>query len=418
MKKVCAVSAVLAGASVFLMVPAAHAEEASASHQDTRSIYTRTVDNTTPKVGDTVTYTQEFKTTSGKDYIYNWKNNINSCLKYVPDSATLKVGDADPTTIPADKVTAESKHTQITTTDAAGYWTFSDTQPYTFSLQYEVTKDCQPEQKLESGFTYTYGSYFSTKTYAPEKFQGGPSITVADASKITTTLTLKQQPEKIIELGKPVMLEAKLEAAEETEGAEEAESLAGKKVTFSNGTEKLCEAKAGADGVAQCEWTPEKTGIIAIRAAFAGDEKYLAAKSAEQKVQVVKALPKPPKELSVSPTPVTSTKYTTISGKASPGGFIEALAPGGNRCVATADSEGVFSCVLGYLPAGAGQEITVTEQVDGIASKPTTLTVDVDTTVQGSSSSSRILLGILGLLGALGLLGVLGDMLRRSIPLR
>lgn len=393
MRKTIAASAVVLAATASLgIIPTATAEQASASHTDSSSVYTRTVSNTTPRIGETVTYTQEFKTTRGDDYIYNWKNNINSCLTYVPGSASLQIAGGEKQALPAGNVKAEANSTTITSTDSKGYWTFSESQPHRFTLDYTVSEGCEPQQTLESGFTYKYRSFFGTSTYAPEKFKGGPALTILESSKAPMTTTLEPVTTPVA-VGDSIVLTALLSAGR-PEGEANAEggegqppSLVGKKVSFVNGTAEVCEATVAEGGVATCEWTPEAIGTYNVQAKFAGDDDLLGSQSDTQQVRVLTSLPKAPESLSISPMPVTSKVHSTIRGTATPGATVEALAPGGNRCVATVAEDGKFSCTLGYLPAGDDQQITVTETVEGVASSASTVTVNVDGDEQGSSGS-------------------------------
>lgn len=369
-----AVATVLASA----LVPSASAAAASESYTDSSSVYTRTVSNTEPSVGQKITYTQTFTTARSTDSIYNWQNKVDACLKYVPGSATLQIGDGGATPLPSSAVGAEPGVTTITSTEEKGFWEFSATSPHTFTLDYEVSEECSTEQPLESGFAYTYKGWWgkTSKDYAPSKFNGGPAVNVQEAAKAQTALELSALPE-IVEKNAPLKLEAKLEIAQPSANGEVA-IVAGRSVEFVSNDQVLCTVEANEDGVASCEWTPEATGEASIVARFAPVDNLLGATSAPVKTRVVTALPKAPTEVRAEPEPLRSTDMARVSGKVAAGQFVEVTGPADTRCVATADAEGFFACELGYLPVGKGHQITVSASQEGVKSPATTVTVDVE----------------------------------------
>lgn len=360
------------------LVPSASAATASESYTDSSSVYTRTVSNTEPSVGQKITYTQTFTTTRSTDSIYNWQNKVDACLKYVPGSATLQIGDGGATPLPNSALGVEPGVTTITSTEEKGFWEFSATSPHTFTLDYEVSEECSTEQPLESGFAYTYKGWWgkTSKDYAPSKFNGGPAVKVQETAKAQTALELSALPE-IVEKNAPLKLEAKLEIAQPPANGEAA-IVAGRSVEFVSNDQVLCTVEANEDGVASCEWTPEATGEASIVARFAPVDNLLGATSAPVKTRVVTALPKAPTEVRAEPEPLRSTDMARVSGKVAAGQFVEVTGPADTRCVATADDEGFFACELGYLPVGKGHQITVSASQEGVKSPATTVTVDVE----------------------------------------
>lgn len=365
-----------------MVIPTASAASAESSYQDSNSIYTRQVSDTQASVGQTITYSQTFSTTtaSSKDYIYSWSNNVDTCLEYVAGSATLN-----------GETIADSQvmHTPGKTTINApsNYWTFSQAAPHAFRMSYQIAPSCAGKT-LASGFWYKYGSWFDSKTYDSTLFEGGPAITVSHNTKAASTTTLSPLPQ-YLPVGVETQLVAKL-------NAEDATSTEGFPVVFSAAGETLCTAHTNGSGVATCNWIPETTGDHSIVAHFEGSDQLAASTSEAGTVKVLTALPKQPTDLRFNEETLKDTTQTIISGKATPGALVEALAPGGNRCVATADEHGDFSCNLGYLPAGQERGVAVTESFDGVKSEAATLVADVN---EGDTGSFDRFLSFLRKLG-------------------
>ncbi|ALA68367.1 Ig-like domain repeat protein [Corynebacterium lactis] len=369
-----------------LLAPAAAADSASASHKDGSSTFTRTVSATSVKPGSEITYTQKFEDT-GTQKIYEWKNNVDSCLEYVADSATVQKGSEGAAPLPTDKVQHSDGVTHITSNDSEGFWTYKKDQPYTFSLKYKVTEGCSTDKPLESGFWYKWSAstWFSTREYKPALFKGGPSVTVVDSGKVHTSLALTDIPESAI-VNEPIILNAKLSIVE-ADGNEKT-SLSERTVKFiATGTNKeLCVAKSSADGSAACEWKPETTGQVSVIAKFDGSDNVLGSSSEAKTINVTVAPPKTPTELKAEPANANGRNQTTISGKAEPGTYIEAIGPGGTRCVAVTDEQGNFSCNLGYLPAVPGT-ISVTASRDNVRSDMAEVAVNSSTSIFDSFNS-------------------------------
>ncbi|KAB1504473.1 Ig-like domain repeat protein [Corynebacterium sp. 320] len=407
-----AATALLAAVPVVLS-PAATAESASASHRDSSAVFTRAVSTTTPVVGDTLTYAQRFVTTGGNETIRNWSNNHDTCLRYIPGSATVQVGARDAVAVPDANVTAAAGRTTIRSTSPNGAWIYNQANPYTLAVSYEVTDSCKPGAQLQSGFWYDYNGWIGTgnKNYAPNLFKGGPVAVVQDGHRVKTSLSLGAV-DRLVEAGAEVPLTATL-AATPRQGQEAPATLAGNTITFFNGREEVCSAQTDESGTATCTWTPAAPGTANISARFAQSDDLFAAATEAQPVKIVRALPKAPKDLSVSPEKLTNAQHAVVSGTATPEARIEALGPGGTRCVATADDQGHFECNLGYLPAGTGHTISVAETVDGERSPAGELMVDV-AGAQQKADGSTALGSSQGLLAQFfSLLGPLGDLLAR-----
>ena len=371
-----------------LIAPAAAADSASASHKDGSSTFTRTVSATSVKPGSEITYTQKFEDT-GTQKIYEWKNNVDSCLEYVADSATVQKGAESVAQLPADNVKHSDGVTHITSNDSEGFWTYKKDQPYTFSLKYKVTEGCSTDKPLESGFWYKWNTsgWFSSgnKTYSADKFKGGPSVAVVDSNKVHTAIEFTDVPDNAI-VHEPVSLNAKLSIVEADEN--ETASLSERTVKFiAAGTNKeLCVAKSTADGSATCEWKPDATGQVNVKAKFDGSDNVLGSSSEAKTINVTVAPPKTPTELKAEPANANGRNQTTISGKAEPGTYIEAIGPGGTRCVAVTDEQGNFSCNLGYLPAVPGT-ISVTASRDNVRSDMAEVAVNSSTSIFDSFNS-------------------------------
>lgn len=374
-------------AVALLSAPIAIAASATETHTDSRSVYSRTVSNTTPALGEIITYAQTFTTTSGNDYIYEWKNNVDSCLEYQSGSAILRIGDASIITLPEDKVIATPGATTIKSNDASGYWAFNKDAPHTFTLQYKVSDSCAQDKELTSGFYYKYGNFLGTKTYGSDKFNGGPAITVIDASRVRTAVKLVDAPDTAA-VDRPLTLKAKVTAS--ADNGVEVPSLAGKKVNFVSGGTALCTADIAAiTGTATCDWTPTSTGNFEVKAVFEDSGEILGSSSDAKSITITVAPPEAPSELKAEPANAFGKAQTVISGKANPGTAIEALGPGGARCVATTDDEGAFSCNLGFLPAIPGT-VTVTAARGDAKSEPRQILVNTQPSFFDSLSSPSL----------------------------
>ncbi len=363
-----ATAAAMSIAATALITPVAHAAGVEASHRDGDSIFNRSVSSSEVVVGQTLTYTQSFERKARTDAIYSWTNKVNSCLEYVPGSAKLNIAD-QAQNIEASQVKATTGSTTISAPE--GKWTYAADQPHTFQLSYRVTQDCANEQTLESGFSYEYDGWFgkTSKDYTASKFNGGPAAQVVAKIKTASTTTLSPLPEYVA-VGVETPLIATVQAAD---GA----AVAGQSITFQDGSETLCSAKINAEGFATCKWKPASLGDKSVKARFGGTDAIAASESETYKVKVLSAVPKQPQDLTFTEEKLNDQVHTIVSGKATPGAVVEALAPGGNRCVATADEDGNFSCNLGYLPAGKERGVAVTEKIDGVQGEVATLVGDV-----------------------------------------
>lgn len=367
----------------------AAADPVSATAADSSSRYTRTMSDSTVRVGDTLTMTQAFSTVSGKDYVYEWRNDVDSCLDYVPGSATLAAGSAAPTPLPAASVTARTGATTVKH-PSSSYWTFTQSAPHSFSLSYTVSPRCAADSELKSGFWYRYGS-FSSKTYSSSLFQGGPSVRVVTG--VTTSTSPVTASARFATPGTPVTLSATVTPSEQT-------ALEGGVVRFRSGYEELCEGTVDAAGVATCTWTPDENGTYPVVARYEGAPGVASSTSqTPTEIRVVTAIPTAPTGLAVTPAAPSDADLATVSGRATPGTTVEVLGPGGTRCVAKVAAEGTFSCVLGHLPAGLDQTITARASADDITSADATATVTV--------TASRTLPPMGGGTGSLGSLGSL-----------
>lgn len=243
------------------------------------------------------------------------------------------------------------------------------------------------DKELTSGFYYKYGSFLGTKTYGSDKFNGGPAITVIDGSRIRTAVELIDVPDTAA-VDRPLTLKAKVTAS--ADNGVEVPSLAGKKVNFVSGSTTLCTADIAAiTGTATCDWTPTNTGDFEVKAVFEDSDEILGSSSAAKSITITVAPPEAPSELKAEPANAFGKTQTVISGKAEPGTTIEALGPGGARCVAKTDDEGTFSCNLGFLPASPGT-VTVTAARGNAKSEPRQILVNTQPSFFDSLSSPSL----------------------------
>nr|WP_162933149.1 Ig-like domain-containing protein [Corynebacterium lactis] len=272
--------------------------------------------------------------------------------------------------------------TNIKTTENIGYWTFNATHPHTFTLDYTVGPDCKPGQQLQSGFWYKYGTFLQSKTYAPNLFKGGPLATIQGTpaeptdppapAKADTTTKLVDAPNEAI-LNLPVTLKASVTSDKQAE-------LKDQKVTFNNGGAELCTGTLDESGSASCEWTPTTATTVNLQASYAGNDAFKPSRSEIKRVNVVTPPPAQPTDVTVVPQNPNSLEWTTVKGKAEKGTIVEAVGPGGTRCVSPTSETGEFSCVLGYLPVGQKQKITVTAIRGDVKSTPAE--IEVNTTAK------------------------------------
>src|SRR6478735_2451560 len=92
-----ATAAFAAGIVALLGTGTATADPRTLDWWDGNSHFTRTIDNETPAVGDTVTVTTTFERGNSTDEKLDWvKDHHPTCLTYVPGSATMNGNAVEP----------------------------------------------------------------------------------------------------------------------------------------------------------------------------------------------------------------------------------------------------------------------------------------------------------------------------------
>ncbi|MFE3291345.1 Ig-like domain-containing protein [Rhodococcus sp. NPDC059234] len=249
-----AAATVAAGALTLFGAGIAGAEPASIEWGDGSSHFTRTISNTTPNAGETVTVTTKFDRTSWVDeYIYNVKDRHPSCLTYVPGSAKM-IGQSEYPVVDPEVVADEG--------NGSGYvrasWGITDWvvqnrpgfhRSPTFSVRYKVGADCVRGTALTTGVDY--GGSLGSGNYGTK----GPSVTVGTNTESTTTLSTVTGAT----VGKATTLTATVDPAGN-----------GGTVTFKDGGSAIGTAQVGTDGTATLRWTPATAGDRSITADYSG----------------------------------------------------------------------------------------------------------------------------------------------------
>ncbi|WP_433702520.1 beta strand repeat-containing protein [Prescottella equi] len=244
------VFAMAAGFAATVGVGSAGAAAASVNWSDGSSAFKRTVSNSTPSVGETISITTDFDRTGGVvEYIQAVKDIHPPCLTYASGNRSSPEVAAD--------------YTRVT-----GSWpVYPNISPniQTFTFNYLVTASCARSTPLMT--TMHYSGSLGSGTYSDK----GPTITV---SKDTTTTTLAAVQTPIL-TGQSVTLTATVTGAAQ-----------GNAVEFYDGATKLGEGPINASGVATYAWTPTTAGARSLTAKFAGTAISNSSQSAAQNVQV------------------------------------------------------------------------------------------------------------------------------------
>ncbi|NKS81953.1 hypothetical protein GS530_13225 [Rhodococcus hoagii] len=281
------VFAMAAGFAATVGVGSAGAAAASVNWSDGSSAFKRTVSNSTPSVGETISITTDFDRTGGVvEYIQAVKDIHPPCLTYVSGNRSSPEVAAD--------------YTRVT-----GSWpVYPSISPniQTFTFNYLVTASCARSTPLMT--TMHYSGSLGSGTYSDK----GPTITVAKDTT-TTTLAAVQTP---ILTGQSVTLTATVTGAAQ-----------GNAVEFYDGATKLGEGPINASGVATYAWTPTTAGARSLTAKFAGTAIANSSQSAAQNVQV-NAPVTTGTTVSVPGTAVTGTPVT-LSASVTPANAVGTL---------------------------------------------------------------------------------------------
>ncbi|MFC4125364.1 Ig-like domain-containing protein [Nocardia rhizosphaerae] len=258
--------AVAAGFAVAAVPGTATAAPGSVVWTDGNSKFTRTVSNTTPVVGDTITVTTKFERTGiPVEYIYNIKDLHPACLTPVPGSAKMGGDVVTLDTSSSDWVRAEFGITK--------YPVYPNIQPksQTFEVQYKVGVNCARDVPLPTSMHY--GGSLGDGIYQGK----GPAITVSSDAVSSTVLTDVTGAQ----VGKAVTLEASVSPPG-----------AGGTVQFKAGDQVLGDIPVNANGTATIVWTPGAAGSYTIGATFSGRSGV--ASSSTTKVVTVADVPTDP----------------------------------------------------------------------------------------------------------------------------
>ncbi len=178
-------STVGAGLGVIALAVGASALGAGVATAETATsgayTFTRTVDNASPKIGDTITYTTVSKKSGIDGYISRFTETHAACLTFVPGSAKVTkfhVGGTMTETTETPELTA----TTLEVTSAG--WINNGSKPVTMKTSYTVTASCAPGTVYGSGLavgaTVMGNGFQSSANFA----NLGPSITVRAADVV------------------------------------------------------------------------------------------------------------------------------------------------------------------------------------------------------------------------------------------
>ncbi|AQA24332.1 bacterial Ig-like domain family protein [Rhodococcus sp. MTM3W5.2] len=292
------------GALALLGAGVAGAAPGSISWDDGSSHFTRTISNTTPAVGDTITVTTKFERTSWTDeYIYNVKDRHHSCLTYVPGSAKM-IGQSE---YPVDNPEVNANEAYVRAAWGSTDWVVQNRPGFyrapTFSVAYKVGQNCPRGTALTTGMDY--GGSLGSGNYGNK----GPSITIGKSATTTTLAAVTGA-----QVGKASNLTANV-----TGGA------AGDTIEFRDGATSIGTATLDGAGTATLPWTPTTAGAHTLTVNYPGTAFATASQSAPITAQVAEA--SVPSTIALAPiTDGQVGKASTITATINPaaaGGTVE-----------------------------------------------------------------------------------------------
>ncbi|PKV80059.1 Ig-like domain-containing protein [Nocardia fluminea] len=239
-----AVFAAAAGLAMTAFPGSVVAAPGAITWDDGNSRLTRTVSNTNPVVGDTITVTTKFERTGiPVEYIYSIKDLHPACLTPVAGSAKMSGDAVSIDTSSSDWIRAEFGITK--------YPVYPNISPksQTFEIQYKVGVNCARDTPLPT--SVHYGGSLGDGIYQAK----GPAVTVSGDAVSSTAITAVSGAQ----VGKAVTLEASVTPA-----------AAGGTIQFKAGDNVLGDIPVGANGKASIVWTPGAPGSYSIGAAFSG----------------------------------------------------------------------------------------------------------------------------------------------------
>ncbi|MFE3254503.1 Ig-like domain-containing protein [Nocardia sp. NPDC059091] len=270
-----AVFAVAAGFAVAAIPGTASAASGTVTWTDGNSKFTRTVSDTNPIAGETITVTTMFERTGiPVEYIYSVKDAHPTCLTPVAGSGKMGGDQVTLDTSAPDSVSASFSIVK--------YPVYPNISPksQTFEVQYTVGVNCARDTPLPTSMSYN-GS-LGSGNYTDK----GPAITVSSDAVSTTTLA----PVSGAQVNNAVTLQATVSPA-----------AAGGTIQFKAGDQVLGDIPVAANGTASIVWTPGAAGTYNIAATFSG-RTGVAGSTTTQAVTVADAPTPTP-----TPTPKPST---------------------------------------------------------------------------------------------------------------
>ncbi|MGW4118322.1 Ig-like domain-containing protein [Nocardia sp. NPDC004711] len=236
--------AVAAGFAVAAIPGAASAASGTVTWTDGNSKFTRTVSDTNPIAGETITVTTMFERTGiPVEYIYSVKDAHPACLTPVAGSGRMGGDQVTLDTSAPDSVSASFSIVK--------YPVYPNISPksQTFEVQYTVGVNCARDTPLPTSMSYN-GS-LGSGNYTDK----GPAITVSSDAVSTTTLA----PVSGAQVNNAVTLQATVSPA-----------AAGGTIQFKAGDQVLGDIPVAANGTASIVWTPGAAGTYNIAATFSG----------------------------------------------------------------------------------------------------------------------------------------------------
>ncbi|MGW2661917.1 Ig-like domain-containing protein [Nocardia tengchongensis] len=373
----CAATTTAAGALALFGAGVAQADAGTITWSDGSSQFTRTVSNTTPAEGDTVTVSTKFERTSWTDeFIYNIKDRHAACLTYVAGSAKMTGNDGDyPYADPEVKADEGNGYGYVRVSFGVTDWSVQNRPGFhrspIFTVQYKVGHDCARGAALTSGMDY--GGSLGSGNYGTK----GPSITVGKNASTTTLAAVSNA-----RVGVATTLSATV-----TGGS------AGDPVDFYDGTTKIGSGALDAAGTATFQWTPAVKGDHTLSAQYVGTAAAGGSKSANVTAQVSEQNATSTVSLAAG-SGAQVGKATTLTATVNPaaaGGTVEIRDGDASLAIVPVGNDG--TAAYQWTPAAAGAHtLTATfSGRDGVTGSSTSTQVSVaEAPVQNTASTTTL----------------------------
>ncbi|MGX1769973.1 Ig-like domain repeat protein, partial [Dietzia sp. NPDC055343] len=194
LRKPVALLGTLVMAGALIITGNAAASAASKSHEygspSKNWKITRTIENTSPKVGDTVTVKAEVQRRVWTAALFAYKDLHPECLEYVEGSAKIDGKQFSPQVVANDHEVPGMGFVRWSgRRDVFGAGSGWDS-PVTFEFDYIVTSSCDRESNLEST-SHVSGDLGGDQNLLPSVFNGGPYIQI---QKDVTSVALAAEP--------------------------------------------------------------------------------------------------------------------------------------------------------------------------------------------------------------------------------